>query len=94
MKNPARLVKPLNLCQNKKIMCGIDLIIIQGLPQAGRGKEKTMAFYIALLAAALLWMGWYGWRVDCKVDRKVRRLQSKCKSKEPRRKEREDYWAA
>ena len=48
----------------------------------------------ALLAAALLWMGWYGWRVDCKVDRKVRRLQSQCKSKEPRRKEREDYWAA
>lgn len=53
-----------------------------------------MAFYIALLAAVLLWMGLYGWRVDRKVDRKVRRLQSQCKAKEPRRKEREDYWAA
>lgn len=64
----------------------------RGLPQAGRGKEKTMAFYIALLAAALLWMGWYGWRVDRKVDEKVRRLQSQCKAKEPRLKEREDSW--
>lgn len=53
-----------------------------------------MAFYIALLAAALLWMGWYGWRVDRKVDEKVRRLQSQRKSKEPRRKERENGWAA
>lgn len=51
-----------------------------------------MAFYIALLAAALLWMGWYGWRVDRKVDEKVRRMQSQCKAKEPRRKEREDSW--
>lgn len=51
-------------------------------------------FYIALLAAALLWMGWYGWRVDRKVDEKVRRLQSQRKSKEPRRKERENGWAA
>lgn len=51
-------------------------------------------FYIALLAAALLWMGWYGWRVNRKVDEKVRRLQSQRKSKEPRRKEREDGWAA
>lgn len=51
-------------------------------------------FYIALLAASLLWMGWYGWRVDRKVDEKVRRLQSRCKAKAPRRKEREDYWAA
>lgn len=94
MKNPARLVKSPNLCQNKKIMCGIDLIIIQGLPQAGRGKEKTMAFYIALLAAALLWMGWYGWKVNRDVDRKIKRLEAQRKSKEPRRKEREDYWAA
>lgn len=53
-----------------------------------------MAFYIALLVAALLWMGWYGWRVDRKVDRKVRRLEAKCKAKALRRKEREDYWAA
>lgn len=53
-----------------------------------------MLFYIALLAAALLWMGWYGWRVDRKVDEKVRRLQSQRKSKEPRRKERENGWAA
>lgn len=53
-----------------------------------------MAFYIALLAAALLWMGWYGWRVDRKVDRKVRRLEAKCKVKELRQKEREDGWAA
>ena len=53
-----------------------------------------MIFYIAMLAAALLWMGWYGWRVDRKVDEKVRRLQSRCKAKAPRRKEREDYWAA
>lgn len=53
-----------------------------------------MVFYIGFLAAVLLWMGWYGWRVDRKVDEKVRRLQSQCKSNEPRRKEREDYWAA
>ena len=53
-----------------------------------------MAFYIALVAASRRWRGWYGWRVDRKVDRKVRRLQSQCKSKEPRRKEREDGWAA
>ena len=53
-----------------------------------------MAFYIALLAASLLWMGWYGWRVDRKVNEKVRRMQSQCKAKESRRKEREDSWAA
>lgn len=51
-----------------------------------------MAIYIALLAASLLWMGWYGWRVDRKVDEKVRCMQSQCKAKEPRLKEREDSW--
>ena len=53
-----------------------------------------MAFYIALLAAALLWMGWYGWKVNRNVDRKIKRLEARRKSKEPRRKEREDGWAA
>ena len=53
-----------------------------------------MAFYIAMLAAALLWMGWYGWKVNRDVDRKIKRLEARCKAKEPRRKEREDYWAA
>lgn len=53
-----------------------------------------MAFYIALLAAALLWMGWYGWKVNRDVDRKIKRLEAQRKSKEPRRKEREDGWAA
>lgn len=53
-----------------------------------------MAFYIVLLAATFLWMGWYGWRVDRKVDGKVRRMQSQCKAKEPRQKEQEDGWAA
>ena len=52
-----------------------------------------MAFYIALLAAALLWMGWYGWKVNRDVDRKIKRLEARRKSKEPRRKEREDGWA-
>lgn len=51
-------------------------------------------FYIALLAAALLWMGWYSWKVNRDVDRKIKRLEARCKAKEPRRKEREDYWAA
>lgn len=93
MKNPARLVKPPNLCQNKKIMCGIDLIIIGGFLKRAGERKKTMAFYIALLAAALLWMGWYGWKVNRDVDRKIKRLEARCKSNEPRRKEREDYWA-
>ena len=53
-----------------------------------------MLFYIALLAAALLWMGWYSWKVNRDVDRKIKRLEARCKSNEPRRKEREDGWAA
>lgn len=53
-----------------------------------------MVFYIGFLAAALLWLGWYGWKVNRNVDRKIKRLEARCKSKEPHRKEREDGWAA
>ena len=53
-----------------------------------------MAFYIALLAVFCIWMGWYSWKVNRDVDRKIKRLEARCKAKEPRRKEREDYWAA
>lgn len=60
----------------------------------GQGKGKTMVFYIGFLAAALLWMGWCGWKVNRNVDRKIKRLEARRKSKEPRRKEREDGWAA
>ena len=51
-----------------------------------------MAFYIALLAVFCIWMGWYSWKVNRDVDRKIKRLEARCKSNEPRRKEREDYW--
>ena len=47
-----------------------------------------------LLAALLLFLGLAGWKIERDVDRKVQRIQKKCKAKEPRRKEREDYWAA
>ena len=53
-----------------------------------------MAFYIALLAASCIWMGWYSWKVNRDVDRKIKRLEAQRKSKEPRRKERENGWAA
>lgn len=46
------------------------------------------------LAALLLFLGLAGWKIERDVDRKVRRIQKKCKAKEPRLKEREDYWAA
>lgn len=51
-------------------------------------------FYIALLAASCIWMGWYSWKVNRDVDRKIKRLEAQRKSKEPRRKERENGWAA
>lgn len=51
-------------------------------------------FELGLLAALLLFLGLAGWKIERDVDRKVRRIQKKCKSKEPRIKEREDYWAA
>ena len=46
------------------------------------------------LAALLLFLGLYGAYVDWDVDRKAQKLKRKCKAKEPRMKEREDYWAA
>lgn len=46
------------------------------------------------LAALLLFLGLTGWKIERDVDRKMRRIQKKCKAKEPRRKDREDYWAA
>lgn len=51
-------------------------------------------FYLALTAAGLLFLGLAGWKIERDVDRKVQRIQKKCKAKEPRLKEREDYWAA
>ena len=51
-------------------------------------------FELGLLAALLLFLGLAGWKIERDVDRKVKRIQKKCKAKEPRRKEREDYWAA
>lgn len=49
---------------------------------------------LALFAALLLFLGVAGWKIDRDVDRKVRAIQKKCKAREPRRKDREDYWAA
>lgn len=49
---------------------------------------------LGLLAALLLFLGLAGWKIERDVDRKVERIQKKCKAKEPRLKEREDYWAA
>lgn len=46
------------------------------------------------LAALLLFLGLTGWKIERDVDRKMRRIQEKCKAKEPRLKEREGYWAA
>ena len=46
------------------------------------------------LSALLLFLGLAGWKIERDVDRKVERIQKKCKAKEPRMKEREDYWAA
>lgn len=51
-------------------------------------------FELGLLAALLLFLGLAGWKIERDVDRKVRRIQKKRKAKEPRIKEREDYWAA
>lgn len=51
-------------------------------------------FELGLLAALLLFLGLAGWKIERDVDRKVERIQKKCKAKEPRIKEREDYWAA
>ena len=44
------------------------------------------------LAALLLFLGLTGWKIERDVDRKVLRIQKKCKAKEPRLKEWEDYW--
>ena len=49
---------------------------------------------LALFAVLLLFLGLAGWKIERDVDRKVQRIQKKCKAKEPRLKEREDYWAA
>lgn len=46
------------------------------------------------LAALLLFLGLTGWKIERDVDRKMRRIQKKCKAKEPRFKSWEDYWAA
>ena len=51
-------------------------------------------FELGLLAALLLFLALAGWKIERDVDRKVERIQKKCKAKEPRLKEREDYWAA
>ena len=51
-------------------------------------------FELGLLAELLLFLGLAGWKIERDVDRKVERIQKKCKAKEPLRKEREDYWAA
>ena len=53
-----------------------------------------MVIELALFAALLLFLGLTGWKIERDVDRKVRRIQKKCKAKEPRLKEWEDYWAA
>lgn len=47
-----------------------------------------------LLAALLLFLGLGSWKIDRDVERKVRRLEKQCQAREPRLKEREDYWAA
>jgi|GEM_PF-2655122 hypothetical protein len=47
-----------------------------------------------IFGALLLFMVLYGTYVDWDVDRKAKELKRKCKAKEPRLKEREDYWAA
>lgn len=44
-----------------------------------------------LLAALLLFLGLGSWKINRDVERKVRRLKI---HQEPRRKGREDYWAA
>lgn len=56
--------------------------------------EVNIVIELGLLAALLLFLGLAGWKIERDVDRKVQRIQKKCKAKEPRRKEREDYWAA
>ena len=53
-----------------------------------------MIIELALFAALLLFLGLGSWKIDRDVERKVRRIQKKCKAKEPRFKSREDYWAA
>lgn len=53
-----------------------------------------MVVELGLFAALLLFLGLAGWKIERDVDRKVRRIQKKCKAKEPRLKQREDYWAA
>lgn len=49
---------------------------------------------LMILGVLVTFMGLYGLYVDWDVDRKVQRIQKKCKAKEPRLKDREDYWVA
>lgn len=49
---------------------------------------------LMILGVLVAFMGLYGAYVDWDTDRKAQKLKGKCKAKEPRIKEREDYWAA
>ena len=53
-----------------------------------------MVIELALFAALLFFLGLGSWKINRDVERKVRRLQKQCQAREPRIKERVDYWAA